>query len=110
MEGDRYDQQQDNRQNRNDNRQDRSDQRQDNLSDRQDFRSERYDDRKEWHNDRKEWYEDRWRRGAYVSMSSWGRVGCRNTVYVNGVRYYDCGGVRYERVYRGSSVVYVIVN
>jgi hypothetical protein len=101
--GDRYDQRQDNMQ-------DRNDQRQDNLSDRQDVRSDRYDDRKEYYDDRKEWYEDRWRRGAYVSVGSWGRIGCRNTVIVNGMTYYDCGGVRYERVYRGSTVTYVIVN
>jgi hypothetical protein len=106
----RSDNRQDNLSDRNDNRQDRADQRQDNLSDRQDFRSERYDNRKEYYDDRKEWYEDRWRRGAYVSVASWGRIGCRNTVIVNGITYYDCGGVRYERVYRGTQVTYVIVN
>lgn len=32
------------------------------------------------------------------------------TVVVGGITYYDCNGVRYERVYRGSEVTYIIVN
>ena len=120
--GDRYDQRQDQRQDRSDqrqqniderqnNRQERFDQRQDNIDERQDFRKEVYDDRKEYYDDRNEWYEDRWRRGAYISVSSWNSMGCNyRTVIVGANTYYECRGVRYERVYRGSEVVYVVVN
>jgi len=104
----------DHRQGRMDNRQDRADNHRDNRrevrDDRRDFRSEVRDDRREWHGDRREWYEDRWRRGRFVSVTSWRRVGCNTVIYVNGVKYYECGGVRYERVYRGTEVVYIIVN
>ena len=100
---------------RQDNYQDRGDQRQDNYQDRQDQRQDnydkRYDNRKEYRNDRNEWYEDRWRRGAYLSIASWNRMSCRyTTVIVNGITYYDCNNVRYERVYRGSEVTFIIVN
>lgn len=110
--GDRQisDQTRQNASDRRDNNQDRIDNRQDNLSDRQDFRQDRYDDRKEYRNDRQEWYEDSWRRGRYITAVRWGSVGCANVVYVNGIRYYQCGGVRYEQVYRGGEVTYIIVN
>ena len=100
---DRRDQRQDNLSDRQDNRQDRYD-------DRQDNRDDRYDDRKEYYNDRQEWYEDSWRRGRYITAVRWGSVGCANVVIVNGIRYYDCGGIRYEQVYRGGEVTYIIVN
>ena len=87
-----------------DDRQDHLDQRQDNIDERQDFA-------REVHDDRSEWYEDRWRTGAYISVSSWNSMNCAYTrAVVNGITYYDCAGVRYERVYRGSSVTYIIVN
>lgn len=96
---------------RQDNRQDRFDQRQDNIDQRQDNREKVYDDRKEYYDDRNEWYEDRWRRGAYISVSSWNSMNCRyNMTVVNSITYYDCNGVRYERVYRGGQTVYIIVN
>ena len=96
---------------RQDNRQDRFDQRQDNIDQRQDNREKVYKDRKEYYDDRNEWYEDRWRRGAYISVSSWNRMDCRyNMTVVNSITYYDCNGVRYERVYRGGQTVYIIVN
>jgi hypothetical protein len=108
---DRYDQRQDNRQDRNDQRQDNIDRRQDNIDQRQDFAKEVHDDRKEYYDDRKEWYEDRWRRGAYISVASWNSRGCTyRTVIVGANTYYECQGVRYERVYRGSEVVYIVVN
>jgi hypothetical protein len=106
----RSSQRQDVRQNRTENRQNRADNRSERVDNRQDFRNERYDDRKEFRGDRREWYEDRWRRGRFITATSWVRVGCNNVVIVNGIRYYDCGGVRYERVYRGSQVTYIIVN
>jgi hypothetical protein len=38
-------------------------------------------------------------------------MSCRyTTVIVNGITYYDCNNVRYERVYRGSEVTFIIVN
>ncbi len=95
---------------RQDNLSERQNDRQEYLSNRQDNRQEFYDDRKEYYNDRQEWYEDAWRRGAYLSATRWRSVGCANVVYVNGIRYYDCGGVRYEQVYRSGQVTYVIVN
>ncbi len=104
MNQDRLDQRQDNIDQRRDTNQDRYDQRQENINERQDFA-------KEVHNDREEWYEDRWRGHSYVSVSVWGSMGCSyRRVVVGGVTYYDCNGVRYERVYRGSEVVYVVVN
>ena len=69
-----------------------------------------YNDNREYYNDRQEWYEDAWRRGAFISATSWRTVGCANVVYVNGIRYYDCNGVRYEQVYHSGQVTYVIVN
>jgi hypothetical protein len=108
---DRSDQRQDNMDERQDKRQDRNDQRQENIDERQDFRQDVYDDRREYYDDRNEWYEDRWRRRAFVTAASWSRMNCAyTTVIVNGITYYDCGGVRYERVYRGSEVTYIIVN
>lgn len=87
-----------------DTNQDRYDQRQETINERQDFA-------KEVHNDREEWYEDSWHGRTYVSVNAWGSMGCSYTrVVVGGVTYYDCRGVRYERVYRGSEVVYVVVN
>lgn len=120
--GDRFDQRQDTRQNRNDqrqdhrdkrqdNRQDRFDQRQENIDQRQDRRQEVYKDRREYYDDRNEWYEDRWRSGAYISISSWNRMACNyRIVQVGAATYYECNGVRYERVYRGGQVVYIIVD
>jgi len=108
---DRGDQRQDNKDERQDNRQDRSDQRQDNIDERQDFKRDVYDDRSEYFDNRNEWYEDRWRRRAFVTAASWSRMSCNYTTVVsNGITFYDCGGVRYERVYRGSQVTYIIVN
>ena len=119
--GDRQDrggQRQDNRDDRQDNRQDRGDQRQDNRNDRQDNRNDRQDNRddrqdnrREHFDDRNEWYEDRWRRRAFVTAASWRSMNCNYTTVVsNGITFYDCSGVRYERVYRGSQVTYIIVN
>lgn len=92
------------------NRSERQQDRQDYLSERADDRQEFYNDNKEYYNDRQEWYEDAWRRGAFISATSWRTVGCANVVYVNGIRYYDCNGVRYEQVYHSGQVTYVIVN
>lgn len=106
---DRYDQRQQNRDERRDNRQDRFDRRQEQIDERQDFRKEVYKDRKEYYNDREEWYENRWRRGLYISVGSWNTMGCTyDTVIIDGIRYYECNGVRYERVYRGGEVVYIV--
>ncbi len=93
-------------------RDDRYDQRQDNIDRRQDNIDERQDFAKDVHNERKEWYEDNWRRGGtYISVSSWNSMNCRyTTVYRNGMTQYSCGGVYYERVYRGGAVVYVVTN
>jgi hypothetical protein len=92
------------------NRQDRFDQRQDQIDERQDFAREVHDDREEYYNDRREWYEDAWRRGSYITVTSWNRMSCSYTTYVtDGITYYECNGVRYERVYRGGEVVYIVV-
>lgn len=93
------------------NRQERQDNRQENIDDRQDFREERWDDVEDYYDDRQDWYEDRWNSGAYVTVSVWGTMGCPySPVYVNGIAYYDCNGVRYEQVMRGTQVTYIIVN
>jgi hypothetical protein len=91
-------------------RDNRRDTRQDVRSDRREVRQDVRSERREFRGDRREWYEDRWRRGLFVSVTSWARVGCNTVIYVNGVRYYECGGVRYERVYRGTEVVYIIAS
>ena len=107
---DRSGNRQDNLDQRQDNRQDRFDQRQEQIDERQDFAKEVHKDREEYYDDRKEWYEDRWRRGSYVTVTAWGSMGCRmDPVLVGARRYYECRGVRYERVYRGGEVVYIIV-
>jgi len=102
---------QDNLDQRQENRQDRFDQRQENVDERQDFREDVYKDRKDYYEDRQDWYEDRWRAGAFLTVTSWNRMGCSyTTVLVDGVTYYDCNGVRYERVLRGTEVTYIIVS
>jgi len=96
---------------RQDNRQDRVDQRQDNRQDRVDNRQDYYGDRNEYYSDRNEWYEDRWRAGAYISVVSWNSMSCGySTVIIEAVTYYVCDGIRYERVYRGSEVIFIAVN
>ena len=100
----------DRRDTRQDVRSDRRDTYQDVRNDRREVRKDVRDEAREWRGDRREWYEDRWRRGRFVSARSWRRVGCNTVIYVNGIKYYECGGVRYERVYRGTEVVYIIAN
>jgi hypothetical protein len=81
------------------------------AGDRQDYREERNDRVDDYYDDRRDWYEDRWRTGAYLSMAAWNRMSCPySTVEVNSIVYYECYGVRYERVYRGTEITYIIVN
>lgn len=90
---------------------DRADEIKDNRQDRYDNRQEYYGDRQEYYNDRNEWYEDRWRAGAYISVVSWNSMNCGyDTVILNATTYYICDGIRYERVYRGSEVIFIAVN
>jgi hypothetical protein len=78
---------------------------------RQDYREERRDRVDDYYDNRRDWYEDRWRAGAYLSISAWNRMACPyTTTMVNNVMYYECYGVRYERVYRGTEITYIIVN
>jgi hypothetical protein len=80
----------------------------DEIHDRREERRDRVEDR---YDDRRDWYEDRWRAGAYLSLAAWNDLDCHyTTVVVEGITYYDCDGVRYERVYHGSEVTYIIVN
>jgi len=95
---------------RQDVRGDRREVRQDVGGERREVRQDVRSEAREWRGNRREWYEDRWRRGLFVSVTSWRRVGCSTIIYVDGVKYYECGGVRYERVYRGTEVVYIIVS
>lgn len=91
---------------------DRADEIKDNRQDRIDDRDDYRDNRNEYYSDRNEWYEDRWRSGAYISVSSWNSRSCgyTNTVIVGATTYYMCEGVRYERVYRGSEVTFIIAD
>jgi hypothetical protein len=90
---------------------DRADEIKDNRQDRVDDRQQYLDDRNEYYSDRNEWYEDRWRAGAYVSVVSWNSMNCGfNTVIIGAVTYYMCDGIRYERVYRGSEVIYIVAD
>ena len=51
----------------------------------------------------------RTRRRVYVGMSLYSLpYGCHNTVVRGGVSYYYCGGVWYQPVYQGTTVVYVV--
>jgi hypothetical protein len=87
---------------------DRLDERADN---RQDYREQRNDRIDDYYDDRRDWYEDRWRAGAYLSIAAWNRMACPyTTVVVDSITYYECYDVRYERVYRGTEITYIIVN
>jgi len=87
---------------------DRLDERVDNRQDYREQRSDRVDD---YYDDRRDWYEDRWRTGAYLSMAAWNRMACPyTTMVIDNILYYECYGVRYERVYRGTEITYIIVN
>ena len=95
--------------NRSDDRNDRYDDRQDNIDDRYDDRSEFRDDA---YDDRKEFYQDRRRLvvGASLTAAAFGALSCASqTVVVNGISYYGCGGTWYNRAYSGGSVTYVVV-
>jgi hypothetical protein len=83
----------------------------DRVDSRQDYREERRDRVDDYYDDRRDWYEDRWRTGAYLSMAAWNRMSCPyTTMVIDNITYYECYGVRYERVYRGTEVTYIIVN
>ena len=72
----------------------------------------RRDARRDVRDDRHDFREDRVRRhrARHLTYAAFRALSCRSTVViVNGIRYYGCGGTYYERVYQGSSVVYVIV-
>ncbi|MEP5765152.1 MAG: hypothetical protein ABJ308_11180 [Halieaceae bacterium] len=81
------------------------------VDNRQDYREQRRDRVDDYYDDRRDWYEDRWRTGAYLSIAAWNRMSCPyTTTIVDNITYYDCYGVRYERVYRGTEITYIIVN
>jgi hypothetical protein len=83
----------------------------DRVDNRQDYREERYDRVDDYYDDRRDWYEDRWRAGAYLSIAAWNRMSCPyTTVVIDSITYYECYDVRYERVYRGTEITYIIVN
>lgn len=64
-----------------------------------------YDDRREWRKDN--WY---YGRGRYAGVRIYYSVPCTYTVNViNGHTYYQCGTVRYDRVYNGGQVTYIVV-
>ncbi len=72
----------------------------------------RRDARRDVRDDRHDFHEDRVRRhrARHLTYAAFRALSCRSTVViVNGIRYYGCGGTYYERVYQGSSVVYIIV-
>ena len=72
----------------------------------------RRDNRRDVRDDRHDFREDRVRRhrARHLTYAAFRALSCRSTVViVNGIRYYGCGSLYYERVYQGSSVVYVIV-
>jgi len=97
-----------NRSHRN-NRADRSGNRRDN---RRNIGDNRRDSRRDVRDDRHDFREDRVRRhrARHLTYAAFRALSCRTTVViVNGIRYYGCGDIYYERVYQGSSVVYVIV-
>ena len=84
------------------NRRDRKDNR---RGDRREAREDARDERREYREDRV-----RRHRARHLTYAAFRSLSCRTTVViVNGISYYGCGGSYYERVYQGSSVVYVIV-
>lgn len=78
-----------------------------------DVRKERYEHRHDYRKERHEWYEDRWKRrtiGGTLTLASFSSLTCTTTtVVVGGVTYYRCGNDWYQRAYRSSEVVYIIV-
>ncbi len=78
-----------------------------------DVRKERYEHRRDYRKERHEWYEDRWKRrtiGGALTIAAFSSLSCRTTtVVVGGVTYYRCGNDWYQRAYRSSEVVYIVV-
>jgi len=78
-----------------------------------DVRKERYEHRRDHHKERHEWYEDRWKRrtiGAALTIAAFSSLSCTTTTVVAaGVTYYRCGNEWYQRAYRSSEVVYIVV-
>lgn len=99
----------DRRDNTRDNRQERRDVKRDNRGERREVRQDVRHERHERH----EWHEDRWKRrtiGAALTIATYSSLSCtRTTVFIGGVTYYRCGGDWYQRVYRSSEVVYIVV-
>jgi len=89
----------------------RADQIRDNREDYDENRQDYYEDRQDYYEDQQDYYEDRWRAGAYISMATWGSMNCGfSTVIIDATTYYMCDGIRYERVYHGSEVIFIAVN
>ena len=78
-----------------------------------DVRKERYEHRRDYRKERHEWYEDRWKRrtiGGTLTIAAFSSLSCTTTtVLVSGVTYYRCGNDWYQRAYRSSEVVYIVV-
>lgn len=78
-----------------------------------DVRKERYEHRRDYRKERHEWYEDRWKRrtiGAALTIATFSSLSCRSTTIVaGGVTYYRCGSDWYQRAYRSTEVVYIVV-
>ena len=104
--------------NRQDNAGDRQGNRDASREDRQDAARDRQDDRQDFVEDE---LDDRWdhRGGAFVAGAVVGAAASNNTyittlpcsataIPFNGVSYYNCSSVWYERVYSGGNVTYVV--
>lgn len=44
-------------------------------------------------------------------MATWSSMNCGfSTVIIDTITYYMCDGIRYERVYRGGEVIFIVVD
>lgn len=78
-----------------------------------DVKRERYEHRHDHHRERHEWYEDRWKRrtiGAALTIAAYSSLSCTRTeIIVGNITYYRCGNDWYQRAYRSTEVVYIVV-
>jgi len=96
---------------------DRQDDRGDRQEDRQDHADDAREDRQDFYDENRygagEFYDDRWKFavGATVTAATFAALTCAaQSVYVDGVTYYNCGPTWYNRTYAGGGTSYVVVD
>ena len=98
---------------RRDIKRERRDVKRERRDDARDVKRERYEHRRDVRHERHEWYEDRWKRrtiGAALTLATYRSLSCTRTEIIAGdITYYRCGSDWYQRVYRSTEVVYIVV-